>query len=122
MRNLNGHDVFQALKVLQKIGVKDELVNLATYMNKVAEGKATVDNQEKVGARLIFGLLANAGSEEAEKAVFVFLSGPLEKDPEELANMDLLDLCEMVDEYVKTIDRERWSGFFRSLAGALKRT
>lgn len=115
MRNLNGHDVFAALKVLQKIGVKDELVDLATYMNA---GK--VNNQEKVGAKLIFGVLANAGSEEAEKAFFQFLSGPLETPPNDLAEKDLLDLCDLIDEYVKTVDKERWSSFFRSLLALLK--
>lgn len=124
MRNLNGHDVFMALKVLQKIGVKDELVELATYMNRVADGKAavTAEKQEKVGAKLIFGLLANAGDEEAEKAVFRFLAGPLETDPEELAQRDLLDLCEDVEKYIESIDRERWIAFFRSLSASLKAT
>lgn len=123
MRNLNGHDVFQALKVLKKIGVKDELIELATYMNNVADGKAAVtkEGQEKVGARLIFGLLANAGDEDAEKAVFAFLAGPLEEKPDDLAKMDLLDLVEMVDKYVQSIDRERWAAFFRSLSAVLKK-
>lgn len=124
MRNLNGHDVFMALRVLKRVGVKDELIELATYMNRVADGKAAVteEKQEKVGARLIFGLLSNAGDEAAEKAVFEFLAGPLETTAEELAQRDLLDLCEDVDKYIKNMDRERWSGFFRSLSASLKTT
>lgn len=124
MRNLNGHDVFMALRVLKRVGVKDELIELATYMNRVADGKAavTAEKQEKVGARLIFGLLSNAGDEAAEKAVFEFLAGPLETTAEELAQRDLLDLCEDVDKYIKNMDRERWSGFFRSLSASLKTT
>lgn len=124
MRNLNGHDVFMALRVLKRVGVKDELIELATYMNRVADGKAavTAEKQEKVGARLIFGLLSNAGDEAAEKAVFEFLAGPLETTAEELAQRDLLDICEDVDKYIKSMDRERWSGFFRSLSASLKTT
>lgn len=124
MRNLNGHDVFMALRVLKRVGVKDELIELATYMNRVADGKAavTAEKQEKVGARLIFGLLSNAGDEAAEKAVFEFLAGPLETTAEELAQRDLLDLCEDVDKYIKSMDQERWSGFFRSLSASLKTT
>lgn len=124
MRNLNGHDVFMALRVLKKVGVKDELIELATYMNRVADGKAavTAEKQEKVGARLIFGLLSNAGDESAEKAVFEFLAGPLESTPQELADRDLLDLCEDVDKYIASIDRERWTAFFRSLSASLKMT
>lgn len=124
MRNLNGHDVFMALRVLKKVGVKDELIELATYMNRVADGKAavTAEKQEKVGARLIFGLLSNAGDESTEKAVFEFLAGPLESTPQELADRDLLDLCEDVDKYIASIDRERWTAFFRSLSASLKMT
>ena len=117
MRNLNGHDVFMALRVLKKVGVKDELMNLAQWMR---EGKE--ESQEKVGARLVFSVLANAGDEDAEKAFFDFLSGPLEKPSKDLAEMDLLDLADEVDTFVKSVDRERWKVFFHSLLGALKRT
>lgn len=124
MRNLNGHDVFMALRVLKKVGVKDELIELATYMNRVADGKATItaEKQEKVGARLIFGLLSNAGDEGTEKAVFEFLAGPLESTAQELAERDLLDLCEDVDKYIASVDRERWIAFFHSLSASLKMT
>lgn len=117
MRNLNGHDVFMALRVLKKIGVKDELMELAQNMR---DGK--VESQEKVGARLIFGVLANAGDEEAERAFFEFLAGPLETPAKELEEMDLLDLGDVIDKYISEMDRERWSAFFRSLAASLKRT
>lgn len=117
MRNLNGHDVFMALKVLKKVGVKDELLNLAQWMR---EGKE--ESSEKVGAKLIFSVLANAGDEEAEKAFFEFLSGPLEKSAKELADEDLLDLADEVDTFVKSVDKERWKSFFHSLLASLKRT
>lgn len=117
MRNLNGHDVFMALRVLKKIGVKDELMELAQNMR---EGK--VESQEKVGARLIFGILANAGDEEAERAFFEFLAGPLEAPGKELAQMDLLDLGDLIDKYISEMDRERWSDFFRSLFALMKRS
>lgn len=112
MRKLNGHDVFAALKVLKLIGVKDELIQLATRK----------EDQRQMGARLVFGLLANCGTEEAEKAFFEFLGGPLEALPAELEEMDLMDLCEEVQKYIETIDKERWRSFFTSLVGALKAT
>ena len=124
MRNLNGHDVFMALRLLQKIGVKDELIELANYINNVANGKAavTTKNQQEIGARLVFGLLANCGDESAERAFFAFLSGPLEVDADDLAQKDVLELCESVAEYIGTIDKDRWRGFFHSLLGAIKST
>ena len=117
MRNLNGHDVFMALRVLKKVGVKDELLNLAQWMRDGRE-----ESQEKVGARLVFSVLANAGDEEAEKAFFDLLAGPLEKPAKNLAEMDLLDLADEIDSFVKSVDKERWKSFFRSLLGALKKS
>lgn len=124
MRNLNGHDVFMALKVLQKIGVKDELVALATYINEQynGTGQQTTKNAQEIGARLIFGVLANCGDEAAEKAFFSFLAGPLETTPEELEERDALGTCEEVARYIETIDRERWRAFFISLSAAIKTT
>ena len=116
MRDLNAHDVFAALKVIKKIGVKDELIELATYMNSGQE-----KNQEQVGAKLVLSVLANAGDEEAERAFFSFLAGPLESTPEELAKTPLLELGTRITEYIKSQDQERWSGFFHFLAEALKR-
>ena len=125
MRNLTGHDVFMALKLLQKIGVKDELVSFANYINQQVQGKGPVteENQQKLGAKLIFGLLSNCGTDEAESAFFAFLAGPLEEDAETLKNTDLLDLIEKVQTYLDTMmNRERWNSFFRSLSGAIKST
>ena len=124
MRNLNGHDVFMALKVLQKIGVKDELVALANHINEQynGSGQNTAKNAQEVGARLIFGVLANCGDEAAEKAFFAFLAGPLETTPEELQERDVLETCEEVTRYIETIDRERWRAFFTSLSAAIKTT
>ena len=122
MRQLNGHDVFMALKVLQKIGVKDELVEFAVYLNDQTQKQTDKDKlQQQLGAKLIFGVLANCGAEEAEKAFFNFLAGPLESTPDALAAMDLMDLVEFVNEWLATVDKERWRAFFISLGGLTKK-
>lgn len=122
MRQLNGHDVFMALKVLQKIGVKDELVNFAVYLNEQKQKEDDKDKlQQQLGAKLIFGVLSNCGDEDAEKAFFAFLAGPLESTPASLAAMDLMDLVEFVEEWISTVDKERWKSFFTSLAGLTKK-
>lgn len=124
MRNLTGRDVFMALKLLQKIGVKDELIELANYINNVSAGNeaVTAEKQQKIGIKLIFGLLSNCGDIAAEKAFFAFLAGPLEIPAEELEDMDVLDLGDMLTEYIEKIDKERWKSFFHSLLGAIKST
>ena len=122
MRNLTGHDVFMALRVLQRVGVKDELIALANYINQHYNGVKTEENQQEIGARLIFGVLSNCGDEAAERAFFEFLAGPLETTAQALMDRDILETCEEVTEYIKTIDRERWQSFFTSLLAAIKRT
>ena len=124
MRQLTGHDVFMALKVLQKIGVKDELVDFAVQLKNEAEqskeSAGSKENlQQKLGAKLIFGVLSNCGDEAAEKAFFAFLAGPLESTPQALAAMDLLDLVDMTQEWIGTVDKERWRAFFSSLSGLI---
>ena len=122
MRQLNGHDVFMAFKVLQKIGVKDELVNFAVYLNEQKQKEDDKDKlQQQLGAKLIFGVLSNCGDEEAEKAFFAFLAGPLESTPTALAAMDLMDLIEVVEEWIGTVDKERWKAFFTSLGDLTKK-
>lgn len=125
MRQLTGHDVFMALQVLQKIGIKDELYNFAVELNSEAqkakeEGGAGENLQRKLGAKLVFGILANCGDEAAEKAFFAFLAGPLESTPQALAAMDLFDLVDMIMEWAKTVDKERWKAFFSLLSGLIK--
>lgn len=124
MRNLTGHDVFMALRLLQKIGVKDELVKLAQYINERYQngGSVTAESQQEIGARLIFGLLAGCGDEAAESAFFEFLAGPMEISAKELKETEVIELCEMVGEFIGTIDRERWQSFFTSLSAAIKST
>ena len=118
MRKLNGHDVFMAFRVMQKIGIKDELVELA----KAIQDKVNAPNQTTLGAKLILSVLANCGDEAAEKAVFAFLAGPLESDPETLANTELGQLRNMVTDLIKMMNLEEWRAFFTSLAGLLRRS
>lgn len=117
MRKLKAEDLFAALRVVKAIGVKDEIVALATAMREKNDRKT----QEEMGTELILGLLANCGDKAAENAFYTFLAGPTETSEEELRNMDLLEFAELIKELVKTTDIEAWKGFFGSLAGVLKK-
>ena len=116
MRKLNGHDVFMAFRVMQKIGIKDELVELA----KAIQDRVNAPNQTTLGAKLILSVLANCGDEAAEKAVFAFLAGPLETSEEDLANMELGKLRDMIGELLHMMNMEEWKAFFTSVAGLLR--
>lgn len=118
MRKLKSTDLFAALRVVKEIGIKDEMKQFA---QAVAEGRMTAKTQREMGAELIFGLLANCGSEGAEKAFFEFLSGPMEIPTAELRDMDLDVFAEKVKEFISSVDMEHWKGFFSSLVELLKR-
>lgn len=117
MRTLKTEDLFNALRVVKAIGVKDEIVELATALN----GK-TKQSQEEIGAKLLLGVLANCGDDAAEAAFYKFISGPTEKTPDELKNMELMDFAVLLREMIAFIDLEAWRGFFQSLKGILKKS
>ena len=116
MRKLKSTDLFAALRVVKTIGIKEEVVALATTLNAKKGGKT----QEEVGTELILGLLANCGDKAAESAFYEFLSAPTEISVEELREMDLMDFANLIKEFVVGMDLEAWKGFFHSLAAALK--
>lgn len=117
MRKLNGHDVFMALRVLKKIEIKEELVELAKAIND----KANNLNQTTLGAKLILSVLANCGDEAAEKAFFEFLAGPLESTGDELASTELTKLFNMTGELIQAMDLEEWKAFFTSVVKMLRK-
>lgn len=116
MRQLNGTDLGRACRLVQKAGVKDELVSFATAV-KAKDGRT----QEELGLELILGIMGRLGDEDAEEAFWEFLSGPLGKSPVELEGMDLLDLMTLIGDFIKSIDLEAWRAFFTSLARAMRR-
>lgn len=118
MRALKSTDLFAALRVVKEIGVKDELKQFATALS---DGRVSAKTQREIGAELIFGLLANCGTEGAEKAFFAFLSGPLEIPVQELREMDLDVFADKVKEFVASVDVEHWKAFFGSLADLMKK-
>lgn len=117
MRKLKAEDLFAALRVVKAVGVKDEVVALASAMKEKTDKKT----QEQVGTELILGVLANCGDEAAEMAFYKFLSGPTEVSVPDLRKMDLMEFAELIKELVVETDIEAWKGFFGSLAGVLKK-
>ena len=117
MRKLNGHDVFMALRVLKKIEIKEELVELAKALND----KANNVSQTTLGAKLILSVLANCGDEGAEHAICDFLAGPLENTGDELASTDLTQLFNMTGELIQSMDLEEWKAFFTSVVKMLRK-
>lgn len=118
MRQFKSTDLFAALRIVKEIGVKQELKDFAAAM---ADGKISAKTQRELGAELLFGLLGNCGTKEAETAFFEFVSEPMEIPVAELRDMDLLEFMTKVREFVEFIDVEAWKSFFTSLADLIKK-
>lgn len=118
MRTLKSKDLFAALRVVKEVGIKDEMRRMAEL---VKDGKIDTKEQTELGLELVMNILANCGTEAAEKAFFAFLSLPMEIDPEELREMDLEEFAEKIRELIETVDVDHWRGFFHSLAELIKK-
>ena len=122
MRKLVSKDLFAALRVVKEVGVKDQLKEMADVITQAKEsGEDLEKKQRELGVELILGVLANCGTERAERAFFAFLSGPLEIPEEELREMDLLEFGELVKTFIDSIDREAWRSFFDSLSDLIRK-
>lgn len=117
MRKLITSDVFKALRIIKCIGIKDELIELG----KAIRNKEVNQDSEEIGMRLIFGAIANCGDAASERAIYDFLSGPLEREPSELANMGILELTNEIKTFINTVDPETWQAFFTTLSKLMQR-
>lgn len=122
MRKLVSKDLFAALRVVKEVGVKDQLKEMADVITQAKEsGEDLEKKQRELGVELILGVLANCGTERAERAFFAFLEGPLEIPAEELREMDLLEFGELIKTFIESIDGEAWRSFFDSLSDLIRK-
>lgn len=120
MRKLITHDAFLAFRVLKEIDIKQELIRMAEVVrSRTTDDEDTEKIQQEVGMELIMGVLANAGTESAERAVYAFLAGPMEIPAGELAQMDLLEFMNEVKKLIEFIDKDEWRDFFTPLVKTL---
>lgn len=108
MRSLKGEDVFPFLRVIKASNAHAEMTKLAAAMQ---EDKGL--SQTALGMQFLLGLINNCATKEAEEAIWTFLSGPTEKTPEELKNLDLDELIETIEQFVQdNIESGNMTRFF----------
>lgn len=113
MRSLQTTDIFAACRMLSKIGVREEIREVALKAEESKTKKIRVD----MGFDLMFGILEKATQEKAENEIYQFLSGIFECDPEEIRVMDPFVLFEKLGEVA---DFEKWKSFFKLAVGSMK--
>lgn len=116
MRKLKTTDVFAAMRIVREAHVKDEIKRIALEVNQSKKDM----NVREIGAELVLSIvegLANAG---AEKEFYKFLSGPMEVEPEVIAEWSITELIENLKELGKMESPEGWASFFKSLGALIK--
>ncbi len=112
MRNLETGDVFAFVRLIDEVGIKDQLKNLIMSKDSVADLTA-----ESFGYDLIFALIEGASKKKAEDAIYEFFGGIMEVSPDELRHSDPTEFLENI---LKIADVEKWQNFFTSVARLMK--
>lgn len=105
MRGLQTSDIFSAVRVLTKIGVREEIKEVA----KQAEASKTKKVQIDFGFDLMFGIIEKAAQQNAENEIYIFIADLLECEPEEVRVMNPVKLFKSLLEVANV---EEWKDFF----------
>lgn len=109
MRKLQTQDVFAAVRLVERSGMKDRLASLIAG---IAKGEADV---QRVGLVGIMEAVFALGSTTAENDFYRFLAGPFEMKPDEVKTLDLNELTANLEALEKDGGLKRFFGFVSSL-------
>lgn len=108
MRKINTEDCLKACTLVNTLGIRDEVKSI---MSMVRSGGSV--SPENVGIELFLNILSHAGTEACRRALYDFLSGPLEISSKEVAESDPFDLYDKIVECVQLTGKDRWLNFFK---------
>lgn len=114
MRSLRTCDIFSAVRLMNKIGVREEFREVAKQAEESKGKKARFD----AGFDLLFGILDKATEQNSEEEVYKFIADIFECEWEAVRDMDPIELF---DELEKVADWEKWGNFFKRVAGLMKK-
>jgi hypothetical protein len=112
MRSLQTQDVFAFVRLIDEVGIKDELKELILSKDSIKDL-----TQESFGYDLIFTLVSGASKKKAEEMLYEFFANILETDKETIRTMDP---TEFLEQAIKAADPEKWKNFFSSVAKLMK--
>ena len=110
MRKLNFGDTFKFVRLISKIGLKDQVL-------KLSEEAESFESLNKLGYEGVFTLITSATSEQAEQLIYEFLSAPFEMQPCDIQNMDI---DEMKDAFKVMFQSVKIMDFIKSVSGLMK--
>ena len=117
MRRLKTSDVFAFMRIASEAHIRDEVKALAAVIQR--DG-ANADAQS-VGYDLILSVLDRMGAKGAEKAVYDFLAGVWEIEPQAVADMELGEFGETMKTWAtEYVDRDAVRAFFGQLSRLMR--
>lgn len=116
MRNLQTRDLFNAVRLVKEIGIREEIKNIALKVNVSDKDKQKV-NIEEIGIELVFSIFDRATEKNIEEKIYEFLAGPFECKSDDVAQMDPVDLLENL---TKVADIKKWKDFLLKAAQLMK--
>lgn len=114
MRNLKTSDIFSACRLISRIGVREEIKEVARQAEESKGKKVQFD----FGFDLLFGIIEKATAENAEVEIYKFIADLFESDWESVRDMDPID---MLDQLEQVADLEKWKNFFKRVAALMKK-
>ena len=114
MRNLETSDIFAAIRLLNKIGVREEIREVA----KQAEENKSNEFRFDMGFDLMFGIIEKAASKNGEKEIYKFIADLFECEWEDVRKMKPIDLFKKLEEVANF---EEWKNFFDYVKRLMKR-
>lgn len=110
MRKLQSSDVFNALRVIKKAGIKSEI---KPVIATVAKGGMSI---EDVGIEGVLTVIEIFAEKKSEQAIYDVLAGPFEMEPKDVEKLELDDLIDKLQQLASENDLKR---YFTVLAGMI---
>ena len=111
MRGLQTTDIFTAARIVKSAQIADEVKVIAAAMDEKKD-VSVLD----FGVEFMVRVFEKLVGTESEKAIYKFLSGPLEIPEKDIAKMEPMDLIDKIMELKEVVDVERWKSFFVQLS------
>lgn len=113
MRNLETSDLFKAGRLIKKIGVREEILEVATRAEESKIKKVKLD----FGFDLMFGIFEKAVEEDAEKEIYIFIADLFECEWEEVKTMNPIEMFKKLGNVAKI---EEWKDFFGCVVKSIR--
>lgn len=112
MRKIVTTDVFSALRLIQKSGLKEKLVPV---IENIAKNPDSLEHTGIIGFLTLIEVFADSG---CENMIYEWLSGPCECSPKKIASWSLDELSNNLNELA---ENNNLASFFHSLSGLISR-